>query len=158
MRHATREERFIGTTMDGFYRKPYGPGWALVGDAGYHKDACTAQGITDAFHHAQRLADALDSAFSGRQSYDEALAGYQRTRDDTTGPMYELTADFASFDPPPPQIQQLLAAVAADVMASEDFVSVQAGVMPVPDFFNPANLTRYLDGAQPVRDSLRPGH
>jgi flavin-dependent dehydrogenase len=53
MRHATREDRFIGTTRDGFHRKPYGPGWALVGDAGYHKEACTAQRITDAFHHAQ---------------------------------------------------------------------------------------------------------
>jgi flavin-dependent dehydrogenase len=148
MRQATREERFIGTTMDGFYRKPYGPGWALVGDAGYHKDACTAQGITDAFHHAELLADALDSAFTGRQSYDEALTGYQRTRDDTTGPMYELTADFASFDPPPPQMQQLLAAVAADPLATEDFVSVQAGTMPVPEFFDPTNVKRYLDGAQ----------
>jgi flavin-dependent dehydrogenase len=146
IREATREERFVGTTMDGFYRKPYGPGWALVGDAGYHKDACTAQGITDAFHHAELLVDALDSTFAGRQSYDEALAGYQRTRDETSGPMYELTADFASFDPPPPQMQQLLAAVAADPQASEDFVSVQAGTMPVPEFFDPANLARYLGG------------
>lgn len=147
MRHATREERFIGTTMNGFYRKPYGPGWALVGDAGYHKDACTAQGITDAFHHAELLATALDAVFAGRQSYDEALAGYQRIRDDTTGPMYDLTADFASFDPPPTQMQQLLEAVAADARASEDFVSVQAGTMSVPDFFDPTNLTRYLDDA-----------
>ena len=153
MRHAHREERFIGTTMDGFYRTPYGPGWALVGDAGYHKDACTAQGITDAFHHAELLADALHSAFTGRQGCDEALAGYQRTRDDTTGPMYELTADFASFDPPPPQMEQLLAAVAADPLATEDFVSVQAGTMPVPEFFDPANVTRYIDGAKAARVS-----
>lgn len=132
---ATREARFIGTTMDGFYRKPFGPGWALVGDAGYHKDACTAQGITDAFHHAELLTDALDSAFTGRQNFDEALGGYQRIRDESTGPMYELTADFASFDPPPPEMQQLMAAVAADPQATEDFVSVQAGTMPVPDFF-----------------------
>jgi flavin-dependent dehydrogenase len=148
IRQATREERFVGTTMDGFYRKPYGPGWALVGDAGYHKDACTAQGITDAFHHAELLVDALDSAFTGRQSYDEALAGYQRTRDGSTGPMYELTADFASFDAPPPQMQQLLSAVAADPQASEDFVSVQAGTMPVPEFFNPANMARYLEATE----------
>ncbi|HEY0578708.1 MAG TPA: NAD(P)/FAD-dependent oxidoreductase [Pseudonocardia sp.] len=150
MSQATREERFVGTTMDGFYRKPYGPGWALVGDAGYHKDACTAQGITDAFQHAELLADALDSAFTGRQSYEEALAGYQRTRDDTTGPMYELTADFASFDPPPVEMQQLLAVVAADPGATEDFLSVQAGTMPVPEFFDPANLARYLDRANAV--------
>jgi 2-polyprenyl-6-methoxyphenol hydroxylase-like FAD-dependent oxidoreductase len=144
MHHATREERLIGTTMDGFYRTPYGPGWALVGDAGYHKDACTAQGITDAFHHAELLANALDSVFTGKQGYDEALAGYRRTRDDTTGPMYQLTADFASFDPPPPHMQQLLTAVANNPLASEDFISMQAGTMPVPEFFDPANITRYL--------------
>ena len=103
MRHATRVERLVGTTMAGFYRTPYGPGWALVGDAGYHKDACTAQGITDAFHHAELLADALDAAFTGRQSYDEALACYRRTRDETTGPMYELTADFARSTHPRPR-------------------------------------------------------
>jgi 2-polyprenyl-6-methoxyphenol hydroxylase-like FAD-dependent oxidoreductase len=157
MRRATREERFVGTTMDAFYRKPYGPGWALVGDAGYHKDACTAQGITDAFHHAELLADALDSAFAGRHSYGEALAAYQRTRDDTTVPMYELTANFASFDPPPVHMQRLLAAVAADERASEDFVSVQAGTMPVPEFFDPANVTRYLsrDGQGAARPARR---
>jgi hypothetical protein len=62
--------------------------------------------------------------------------------------MYELTADFASFDPHPPQMQQLLAAVAADPLATEDFVSLQAGTMPVPEFFDPTNVKRYLDGAQ----------
>ncbi len=153
MRHATREERFVGTTMDAFYRQPYGPGWALVGDAGYHKDACTAQGITDAFHHAELLAHALDSAFTGRQGYDTALAGYQRARDDTTGPMYDLTAEFASFDEPPAEMQQLLAAIAADPNAAEDFVSVQAGTMPVPEFFDPANVERYLGGCRAARAS-----
>ena len=147
MRHATRVERLVGTTMAGFYRTPYGPGWALVGDAGYHKDACTAQGITDAFHHAQLLAEALDAAFTGTRSYDQALASYQQTRDETTGPMYQLTADFASFDPPPPEMQQLLAAIAGDSKASAEFVSMQAATMPVPEFFDPANLARYLDGA-----------
>ena len=37
------------TDIPNFFRKPYGSGWALVGDAGYHKDPYTAQGITDAF-------------------------------------------------------------------------------------------------------------
>ena len=47
---ATREERFTGGGVPNFFRKPYGPGWALVGDAGYTKDPITAQGISDAFH------------------------------------------------------------------------------------------------------------
>lgn len=67
--------------------------------------------------------------------------------------MYQLTADFASFDPPPPHIEELLAAVAADPHAAEDFVSMQAGTMPVPEFFDTANVTRYLDGARAARVS-----
>ena len=37
-------------------RQPYGPGWALVGDAGYHRDPITGHGITDAFRDAELLA------------------------------------------------------------------------------------------------------
>jgi flavin-dependent dehydrogenase len=54
-RHATRESRFLGTPdLPNFFRKPYGPGWVLVGDAGYHKDPITAQGISDAFRERRR--------------------------------------------------------------------------------------------------------
>ena len=48
-----------------YFRKPYGPGWALVGDAGYDKDPITAQGISDAFIDAENLTEALDAGFSG---------------------------------------------------------------------------------------------
>ena len=46
----------------GFFRVAGGPGWALVGDAGYHKDPITAQGMSDAFRDAELLADAVDAA------------------------------------------------------------------------------------------------
>ena len=52
----------------GYLRKPFGPGWALVGDAGYNKDFITAQGIHDAFRDAELCATALDDAFAGRAS------------------------------------------------------------------------------------------
>src|SRR5258706_4410935 len=53
LRNGKQEERFVGTAdLPNFFRKPYGPGWALVGDAGYHKDPYTGQGITDAFRDA----------------------------------------------------------------------------------------------------------
>ena len=55
-----REERFVGAVVPNYFRKPFGPGWALVGDAGYLKDP------TDAFHSADLLARARDSAFNGR--------------------------------------------------------------------------------------------
>ena len=60
LRGATREAPFAGAAVPNYFRKPYGPGWALVGDAGYNKDFITAQGILDAFRDAELCATALD--------------------------------------------------------------------------------------------------
>ena len=154
MSHATRKTRFVGTTQTNFYRQSHGPGWALVGDAGYHKDACTAMGITDAFRDAEALSEALDTVFTGVRSFGTALSAYQQTRDETTLPMYEMTVMFSSFDPPPPEMQQMLAAVAGNSQATEDFVSVQAGTMPVPEFFDPANIGRIMAAAAPMATAV----
>ena len=104
MKNAKQEERFIGTNdQPNFFRKPYGNGWALVGDAGYHLDFSTGLGITDAFRDAELLADAIDEGFSGRRPIDEAMADYQRLRDEIAGPLYELTTQLVSGDPPTPE-------------------------------------------------------
>ena len=76
MRRATRVERFAGSAVPNFLRKPYGPGWALVGDAGYTKDPITAQGISDAFHDAELCVTALDEAISGRASFEIVQKAY----------------------------------------------------------------------------------
>ena len=87
----------MGTAdVPNFFRKPWGPGWALVGDAGYMKDPTTGLGIADAFRDAGLLAKALDDTLSGRIPADEALAAYQSQRDAAAGPMYELTLQMAS--------------------------------------------------------------
>jgi flavin-dependent dehydrogenase len=97
MRRGRREERWMGTAdVPNFFRRPWGPGWALVGDAGYMKDPTTGLGIADAFRDAGLLAAALDNVLTGRQTADEALAGYQARRDETAIPMYELTLQMAS--------------------------------------------------------------
>lgn len=97
-----REERFLGSAnLPGYFRKPYGPGWALVGDAGYHKDPINAQGITDAFRDAELLATALDSGFSGLQPLDDALANYETQRNKACTKKYEATQLTASFTPFP---------------------------------------------------------
>jgi flavin-dependent dehydrogenase len=97
VRAGKREERWMGTAdLPNFFRKPYGPGWALVGDAGYMKDPTTGFGIADAFRDAGLLAKALDDALSGRVPAEEALAGYQSQRDAAAIPIYELTLKMAS--------------------------------------------------------------
>src|SRR5436190_1508098 len=80
VRGATRESKFVGSAeLSAYFRKPYGPGWALVGDAGYHKNPITAMGINDAFRDAELVARAIDDAFSGRRTYDEGMTDYQQT-------------------------------------------------------------------------------
>jgi len=148
MRGARRETRFVGTgDLPNFFCKPYGPGWALVGDAGYHKDPITAQGISDAFRDAEAMSAALDHAFSGRRRYDDAMADHQQVRDERALPMFEFTCDLARLEPPPPEMQQLLGAVQTSQEAMDGFVSVIAGTVPVPEFFGPQNTERIMAGA-----------
>jgi 2-polyprenyl-6-methoxyphenol hydroxylase-like FAD-dependent oxidoreductase len=142
---ATRESRFVGAgDLRGYVRKPYGPGWALVGDAGYHKHPITAFGITDAFRDAEALASGLDESFSGRRPYDDAMADYQRARDEDAMPIYEFTCDFAKIEPPPPEMQQLIGAMQGNQDAMDGFVSVMAGTLPAPEFFGPENAGRIM--------------
>lgn len=97
-----RESRITGTAdQPNFFRRPYGPGWALVGDAGYHRDFITGLGITDAFRDADLLAGAIDDGFAGRKPMDEALAGYEQTRNEIATPLYEFTTAMASLNTPP---------------------------------------------------------
>ncbi|MGH8772529.1 MAG: hypothetical protein ACREV2_15340, partial [Burkholderiales bacterium] len=58
IRNGRRARHFVGTAdLPNFFRKPYGPGWALVGDAGHHRDPCGGYGISDAFRDAELLAN-----------------------------------------------------------------------------------------------------
>ncbi len=92
-----REERFVGTAdLPTYFRKPYGAGWALVGDAGLHIDPMLGLGITKACTEAAFLAPALDDALSGRKTMDEALAEYHRQRDEIWVPWAEQNVASAS--------------------------------------------------------------
>ena len=138
---ATREDKWYGTAgVPNFFRKPYGPGWALVGDAGYERDYITAQGISDGFIDAQNLTDAIEAGFTGRQAFNEALAGYEKARDERVTPHYHLTTELATLEPPPPMMQQLFGAMADNRDATEQFFAALTGSTPVPEFMNPENI------------------
>jgi 2-polyprenyl-6-methoxyphenol hydroxylase-like FAD-dependent oxidoreductase len=145
VRAGARKTRFWGAgDLGGFFRTPYGPGWGLVGDAGHHKHPITAMGMTDAFVDAERIASALDAWLSGSRSFDDAMGDYHRTRDEQALAMYDMTSEFAALAPSPPALQTLLAATARDEEAARDFLSVQAGTLPVPEFFDPDNVERIV--------------
>jgi flavin-dependent dehydrogenase len=147
VRGAKREERFAGGAVPNFFRKPYGPGWALVGDAGYTKDPITAQGISDAFRDAELCAAALDATFTGTRPYAGAMADYQLTRDTHALPLYEFTTQLATMEPPPPEMQQLLVAMYGNQDAMNMFVSITAGTVSPIEFFDPENLGRLMSAA-----------
>lgn len=150
LREGKRVERFTGTVdLGGFYRKPYGPGWALIGDAGYHKNPITAQGISDAFRDAELLASAIDDGFSGRRQFEVAMADYEQRRNESTMPMYQMTCDMARLQPPPPEQQALIAALAGNPHATRQFLGTVTGATSIPDFFSPQNLAAIM-GMPPV--------
>jgi flavin-dependent dehydrogenase len=88
-------------------RRPVGPGWALVGDAGSFKDPLTAHGITDALRDAELLARA---AIDGSPA---AFADYARTRDALTLPLLRVAEEIAAYRWDTPQVKQLLRAESA---------------------------------------------
>ena len=144
LRRAKREARFVGAAVPNYFRKPYGRGWVLVGDAGYNRDFITAQGIMDAFHDAELCAAALDNSFSGARRFEDVMAEYQRTRDGRVKAMYDFTCQLATLEPPPPEMQQLFAAVHGKQAAMDGFARMNAGTISPAAFFAPENVNAIM--------------
>ena len=106
--------------MPNHVRQAAGPGWALVGDAGYHRDAITGHGISDAFRDAELLAAALDAALRDPAAETAALAAYGRDRDRMARPIFDITCELATFPGPERFVElQRQLAVAIDDQAGE---------------------------------------
>jgi 2-polyprenyl-6-methoxyphenol hydroxylase-like FAD-dependent oxidoreductase len=144
LRGGERVDQWIGTTVAGFYRQPYGPGWALVGDAGYNKDPGTAQGISDAFRDAELLAAAIDAGLAGDGDLQDELAAYQAARDHASAPMYGFTNQLAALGPVDAQMQALFAGLIGNPGQTDRFFGVLAGTVPVPEFMSPENVQAIL--------------
>lgn len=118
------------TGRPGYLRRAGGPGWALVGDAGYSKDPVTSHGITDALRDAELLARALVAAAAGEASEPAALTAYQATRDRLSTKLFETTDAIASFswdlDEIPHLMRQLSAAMSEEVTLLDELDSATA--------------------------------
>ncbi len=148
MRAGRLAERVYGASdMHNFLRKPYGPGWALVGDAGSHKDPMLALGIAHALRDAELLAQAADAGLSNRTSLSDALAGYAAKRDAATLPDYQENLQLARLEPLPPDVFALRAALRDRPADARLFALANFGVIPRQIFFNPENLGRIMGDA-----------
>jgi flavin-dependent dehydrogenase len=148
VRAGRREERFSGTgDLGGFFRQCAGPGWALVGDAGFFKDPILGHGMSDAFLHAESLATAVDEGLSGAAPLDGALERYARRRDPAARPSYDLTNQFARL-----YIDDTMAAVVealgrpAAAADAERFWRAVFGSHAIDSFFSPASIARITGG------------
>jgi len=129
VRAGRREERFLGATdLPNFFRTPFGPGWALVGDA-------------------ELLAEAIDAGLSGRRPIEEAMAAYQQIRDESAGADYRPNLELARFAPLPPDLMRIRAAIRGDQEATNQYFLAMQGRIPREQLFNPENLERLASRA-----------
>ncbi len=143
VRRARRVAPFLGGSLPAFVRTPYGPGWALVGDASCSKDPITAQGMSNAFVDADLCAGALDAYLRGELEYDAAMVPWLADRD-LRLPLYEFTAELASLEPPPPEMLSLLGAAAGNQVAMDGFAGVVSGTVSPAAYFSPENVGSIL--------------
>jgi 2-polyprenyl-6-methoxyphenol hydroxylase-like FAD-dependent oxidoreductase len=102
----------------GHLRRPWGDGWALVGDAGYWKDPISAHGLTDALRDAELLAGAVIDTASGRRPEPTAFADYHRTRNRLSVGLFDVVETIAGMRWTDAEIPELLLALSAS-MADE---------------------------------------
>ncbi len=152
VREGRRQEKWYGTAgVPGYFRKPYGPGWALVGDASYNRDPISAQGISDAFIDAGMLVEeALVPWLSGRGTFEELFAAHETARNERVRSMYEFTTHLAALEPPPPEMQALFGALRGNQDATNAFLSAISGAIPLSDFMSSENLGRIMAAAKDV--------
>jgi 2-polyprenyl-6-methoxyphenol hydroxylase-like FAD-dependent oxidoreductase len=124
VRAATEHDRMRGWRgAAGHVRHSWGPGWALVGDAGYYKDPISAHGITDALRDAELLADAVVAAAGGGDSARRAMTAYQTTRDRLSRALWEATEEVAGYAWDATRARTLMRAVSASMSDEVDHLS-----------------------------------
>ncbi len=140
-----REQRFAGTgDLPNLYRESAGPGWALAGNAGHHKDPSSGMGMSDAFLAADLLAGAIHDGLTGRQPMDAALAGYQTERDLLTANGFELTLATARLAALPARHQALYQTAADQPDLACRIFGVLGGSIPMADVYSATHIQAAL--------------
>jgi flavin-dependent dehydrogenase len=145
VRSGRREERFYGAAdLPNFLRRPFGAGWALVSDAGCHKDPMMAHGICDAFRDSDFLSAAIHEGLAGQRPLDEALMRYERQRNEATMAEYRDNIAAARFSPVSPELLQIRLALRGNQEDTNRLIQVLEGWISHEEFFNPENLQRII--------------
>ncbi len=117
--------------VPGHMRRAFGPGWALVGDAGYFRDPITAHGLTDALRDAELLARAvLAGIHSDDQTLNDALADYQATRDALSTQLFEVSSRLATYDWSVDELDHLLRSISSATSAEVEHLAALQPLLP----------------------------
>lgn len=119
--------------LTNFFRTAAGPGWALVGDAGYHRDPITGRGIADALRTAELLVAALARPLTERAA---ALAAYGRARDALVRPLYDFTVERPPQGVTPEGWSANLGRIVRDPAHLSAYIGFMANVTPPEDFYS----------------------
>jgi flavin-dependent dehydrogenase len=144
VRAGEREDDFVGGYARNLFRRPYGEGWALVGDAGACYEFTSAHGITNAFRQAAYIADAVSDGLAGKRPMADALSDFERRRNEVEGAFYDFTYQQATLEPPPPEALQLFGAIHKSQAATNAFLGLFAQTTNPAEFFSPAHLGKLL--------------
>jgi 2-polyprenyl-6-methoxyphenol hydroxylase-like FAD-dependent oxidoreductase len=148
VRAATRVGDWRSGSTRGFSRKPHGPGWALVGDAGVTVDPISAAGISLAFKDADLLAHAISAGLDGKQPMAEALQAFEDERDTVSLPMLGFSYEMGKLEEPPQEMIDLFVSMYGNPQAIADYFGVFAQTVPVGAFFDPENMARIISEAR----------
>jgi flavin-dependent dehydrogenase len=144
VRSGRRATLFKGThRLPNRYHRCWGEGWALVGDAAYHRDPLTGMGIGDAFLGAELLADAIDAGLD--RDLPAALAGYQRALWERTAPVFDYTVQSAALKDPAP-LAPLYAEIGRRPEMIQLLMNVLAGSAPSKSLFNARKIVELTGG------------
>jgi 2-polyprenyl-6-methoxyphenol hydroxylase-like FAD-dependent oxidoreductase len=145
---------FKGTSkLPNFYRRCHGAGWALVGDAAYHRDPLTGMGIGDAFLGAELLAEAADAALDGDA---DALAGYQSALRERTEAVFDYTLQSAALRDPA-ALSPLYVEISRRPELTQQLMNVLAGSVPFRTLFNARNIARLMADGRKADGALAEG-
>ncbi|OQD51813.1 FAD-dependent oxidoreductase [Streptomyces phaeoluteigriseus] len=140
MNAGRRVEQLYGTGhQENYFRKAYGPGWALIGDAVHHKDSITARGITDAFLQARSLTGHVGEQLHDDAALEAALRRYEDDLDDDFSGFYQGALNVAELKPE--GRADFLRKLVGHQELIDRYFSTLSGACSIDDFYNTELLT-----------------
>lgn len=140
---------FKGTNkLPNYYRKPWGDGWALVGDAAYHRDPLTGMGIGDAFLGAHLLATAIEEALEDPDA--PAFAHYQQELRERTQAVFDYTLQSAALKDPA-SLVPFYSEIRKRPEMTQQLMNVLAGSAPSRTLFNARTIAQVMRSSVSAR-------